>query len=76
MSKKTPELSAVAKEILEVLKTAEKPLTVAELKEMGLNANPSSLKALETRGLITSEKVEVERTVKDTVNAYQVVKAE
>lgn len=75
MAKTVRELSEKATAILGVLKeNPEKELTLQEIGEMGIDSpNGSHLKALETRGLVTSREVEVEVVVKKKVKAYKVV---
>ena len=71
---KTRELSAKAKEVLEVLRASEKALTLAELKEVVADLNSSHLTALRNRNLVSAEEVEKEvvTVVKRKVNSYSV----
>ena len=73
MATKVAELSAKAKELLKVLKENKEPMTAQDFKKMGISANGSSFKALETRGLIKSELVEIEQTKVRKVNSYSLV---
>lgn len=68
-------LSQTAEKIYEILKGSENGLTVADLKEMGINANSSHLVALKKRGLIDSEDtiIEVQTVVKRKVQLYKVI---
>ena len=77
MAKRVAELSAVAKEILEVLKGSDKPMTLAEVKEVVPTANSAHLTALGNRGLVGSEKVEKEvvTVAKRKVNEYTALDA-
>ena len=72
---KRPELSPVAKEVLEVLKSAGKSMTLAEIKEVMPNANSAHLTALKNRGLVGAEQVEKEvvTVAKRKVNEYAVL---
>lgn len=72
---KRPELSPVAKEVLEVLKSAGKSMTLAEIKEVMPNANSAHLTALKNRGLVGAEQVEKEvvTVAKRKVNEYAVI---
>ncbi|MFW6025630.1 MAG: hypothetical protein ACOCRX_04745 [Candidatus Woesearchaeota archaeon] len=74
-NKETP-LSDKAKELLKVLKESDKPMTAHDFKEMGISANGSSFKALERRGLVESQVVEITETKKRKVNAYSLVETE
>lgn len=69
-------LSPKSLTVLAALKTAEKPLTLAELKTLVPDANPSNLTALVTRENVTAEQVEVTVMVpvKRKVNRYTFVK--
>jgi len=69
---KIAELSPVALQVLEVIKTAEKPLTLAEIKEVVPSAQPAHLNALRSpeRNLVSAEEVEVIITSKRKVLAY------
>ena len=73
MATKKAELSVKAKEILEVLKNAEQPMTAHDFKLMGISANGSSFRALEDRGYITSNETTIEVVKTRKVKAYQVV---
>ncbi len=76
---KVAELSAKSKEVLATLRANEGGLTVAELKEMGIDGvNSSHLSALVDRGLVSAEKVVVEVVTKTKreVNRYTPVKSE
>ena len=74
MAKKERELSPKAKAILELLKNSETPMTLADIKDNGIeNPNGSHLKALENRGLVVSEEIEVEVVTTRKVKSYQVV---
>lgn len=75
MARKLAPLSAGAQAVYDAMVNAGKPITMAELKEAGVNANPAHFTALRNRGLITSEQIEVEtvRTVKSKVNEYALV---
>ena len=68
--KKVAPLSDEATAVLEVLRTAGKPLTLAELKVLMPSANSAHLTALRTRGLIEANEVEVVVPTKRTVLAY------
>ena len=78
MTKKVAELSAKAKEVLEVLTASKTALTLAELKELVANVNSSHLTALRNRNLVSADKVEKEvvTVAKRTVNTYSVAKSE
>jgi hypothetical protein len=75
--KKPAPLSDTATEILEVLRTAETPLTLAQIKVLVPSANSAHLTALRTRGLVIGDEVEVEvvKTTKTKVLQY-VIKGE
>ena len=75
MSKEKTPLSEGAKKALELLKT-EGSLTIAKMKELGLEANSSHLTALKNRGLITSETIEIEipTIAKRKVQLYSITK--
>ena len=75
MSKEKSPLSLGAKEALALLEKYG-DLTIAKMKELGLDANSSHLTALKNRGLITSETIEIEvQTVsKRKVQLYTIVK--
>ena len=66
-------LSEKAQKLLEVLKEQGKPMTVQDFKEMGINANGSSFRALESRGLINVGKTEITVTKKRVVNSYEFI---
>ena len=74
MAKKVAPLSKEAKAVYEVLKNAEKPLTLAELAKKVEGLNSAHLTALKNRGLVGAEKVTKEVTVvqKREVNEYTV----
>jgi hypothetical protein len=74
MAKTNTPLSAKAKEVFAVLKEAGRPMTMAEVKELVPDANPSHLTALRNRGAVSADKVEKEvtRVVKTKVNEYAV----
>jgi len=78
MAKKVAALSAKALEVLEVLKTSGKPLTLAELKESVANLNSSHLTALRNRNMVAADSVEKEvvTVAKRTVNVYTAVEVE
>lgn len=69
-------LSPKSLAVLEVLKTAQKSLTLAELKTLVPEVNPSNLTALVNRENVTAEQVEVTVMVpvKRIVNRYTFVK--
>ena len=69
---KQAELSAVATEVLEVVRASEKPMTLAEIKAIVPTANSAHLTALKTRGLVQAEDVEIVVQSKRTVLAYSV----
>ena len=71
---KVAELSAVAKEVFEVLKGAEKPMTFAEVKEVVPGAATAHFTALRKRGMVGAKEVEKEvvTVVKRTVLEYAV----
>jgi DNA-binding transcriptional ArsR family regulator len=73
MQKVNP-LSPKATEILDFLKSATEPMTLAEIKEKVEGANSAHLTALRTRGLISTDEVEKEvvRVVKSKVLTYAV----
>jgi hypothetical protein len=67
-------LSEVSAKILETLKGATEPMTVADLKASGIEtANGSHLKALESRGFVESSEVEVEVLTIRKVKAYRFI---
>lgn len=70
MAKVNP-LSPGAVQALEILKAADAPMTLAEMNE-GLDTPIASahLTALKRRGLVDSEKVEIEVVTVREVNAY------
>jgi len=74
MAKKVRDLSDKAKEILKVLENhSDETLTLKEIAELGVEKpNGSHLKALENRGLVTSQDIEVEVTTTRTVKAYSI----
>ena len=74
MKEKTP-LSLGAKSALKLLEE-KGALTIAQMKELGLDANSSHLTALKNRGLIESETVivEVPTITKRKVQLYSIVK--
>ena len=74
MSKEKTPLSQGSKDALALLK--DKSLTIAQMKELGLNANSSHLTALKNRGLVTSEEiiVEVQTISKRKVQLYSIIK--
>lgn len=76
MEKTFAPLAPATLNVLETLKTAQKPLTVAELKTLLENVNPAQLTALVNRGYATAEQVEITVMVpvKRKVNAYTFVK--
>jgi len=75
-SKKETPLSEKAKELLKVLKENGEPMTAQDFKEMGISANGSSFKALERRGLVESQEVEITVQKKRKVNAYSLVETD
>ncbi len=71
--KKVAELSPVAVDVLEMLKSADAPMTLAEIKETIPSANSAHLTALRTRNLVTGAEVEkIVPTVKKVL-AYSVI---
>lgn len=72
--KKPAELSPVALEVLEVIKTAEKPLTLAEIKATVPTANSAHLTALRKRELVDADETEITVETKRTVLAYSIRK--
>lgn len=75
MAKKVTALSEGAIAVFDAMKEAGRPLTMAEVKELGINANPAHFTALKNRGLISAEKVEKTVVVesKRSVNVYDLV---
>ena len=76
MSKK-PDLSPKAVEVFNLLKVHQEGLTVAGLKELGVEGvNSAHLVALKKRGLVESVEVEIEvpTVVKRKVQLYTVIK--
>lgn len=75
MGRKLKPLSAGAVAVYEAMVEAGKPLTMAELKDLGIAANPAHFTALRNRGLITAEQVEREVVSVQTrkVNEYALV---
>lgn len=57
------ELTALAKKIHEAMVEHGKPMIYSEIKKLVPNANPSSLGALKTAGLVKTKEVLVEETV-------------
>lgn len=78
MAKKRAELSDGAKQVLEILKNSETPLTLAEIKETMPSANSSHLTALRNRDLVGAESIEKEvvSVAKRTVNVYSAIEVE
>lgn len=75
MAKKVSALSEGAVAVFEAMVKAGKPLTMAELKESGVDANSAHFTALRNRGLISAELVEKEvvKVVKSKVNEYALI---
>lgn len=76
MAKTVAPLSPVAVAILDLMKAENRPLTLEEVRALGIaDANPSHFTALRNRGYIASEKVEKEvmRLVKSEINVYTLV---
>ena len=75
MSKQKTPLSEGAKLALATL-IANGPMTIAQMKVLGIDANSSHLTALKNRGLIDSETVEIEvpTITKRKVQLYTIVK--
>ena len=71
-TKKVAELSPVALEVYDVLKASPTQMTLAQIKEVVPNAQPANLSALSTRGLVSSQDVEVVVSTKRTVLAYKI----
>ena len=79
MAKTVAPLSPVAQSILDILKAEGRPLTLAEVRDLGIaDANSAHFVALRNRGFLTSEKVTREemKLVKSEVNVYTLVDAE
>lgn len=72
MATKVAELSPKAKEILEFMKEAKRPMTLAEIKEHVADVNPAHLTALRKRAELDATEVEKEvvTTVKRKVLEY------
>jgi len=73
MAKKVTKLSEGALKALEILKSSESGLTIAEIKEKGFeDVNSSHLTALKNRGIVDTMEVEREvvTVVKRKVNVY------
>lgn len=69
-------LSPVAQSILDLMKAEGRPLTLAEVRELGIpDANSAHFVALRNRGFLTSEKVTREemKLVKSEVNVYTLI---
>ena len=75
MAKKVAVLSEGAIAVFNAMKEAGRPLTMQELKDAGVNANPAHFTALKNRGLISAEKVEKEviTVAKREVNEYALI---
>lgn len=79
MAKTVAPLSPVAQSILDLMRAENRPLTLAEVRDLGIaDANSSHFIALRNRGFITSEKVAREemKLVKSEVNVYTLIDAE
>ena len=79
MAKTVAPLSPVAQSILDLMKAEGRPLTLAEVRDLGIaEANSAHFVALRNRGFLTSEKVTREemKLVKSEVNVYTLVDAE
>lgn len=79
MAKTVAPLSPVAQSILDLMKAEGRPLTLAEVRDLGIaDANSAHFVALRNRGFLTSEKVTREemKLVKSEVNVYTLVDAE
>jgi hypothetical protein len=79
MAKTVAPLSPVAQAILDLMKAEGRPLTLAEVRDLGIaDANSAHFVALRNRGFLTSEKVTREemKLVKSEVNVYTLVDAE
>ena len=74
MAKELPALSEGATAAYNLLKENPDGLTIAAMKGLGVDANPSQLTALKRRGLVESIEVEIEvpTVVKRKVQLYQV----
>lgn len=70
--KKVAELSVDATNVLNALKNASAPMTLAELKAIVPNANSAHLTALRSRGLVDANETEIVVETKRTVLAYSV----
>jgi hypothetical protein len=72
---KVAPLSEGAIAVFNAMKEAGRPLTLDEVKGMGIEANPSHFTALKNRGLVSAEKVEkiVVVEAKREVNVYTLV---
>lgn len=73
MAKTERPLSDKAKEILEVLKESETPMTAQDFKEKGIAVNGSHFRALENRGLVSVSETEITVSKVRKVNAYEFV---
>lgn len=69
---KPAELSPVATEVLNLIKTATGPLTLAQIRETIPTAAPAHLSALRKRELINAESVDVDVMVTKSVLAYSI----
>jgi hypothetical protein len=79
MAKTVAPLSPVAQAILDLMKAEGRPLTLAEVRDLGIaDANSAHFVALRNRGFLTSEKVTREemKLVKSEVNVYTLIDAE
>lgn len=79
MAKTVAPLSPVAQSILDLMRAEGRPLTLAEVRDLGIaDANSAHFVALRNRGFLTSEKVTREemKLVKSEVNVYTLVDAE
>lgn len=74
--KKVAELSADATAVLNALKNATSPMTLAELKAIVPSANSAHLTALRARNLVDASEKEIVVQTTRTVLAYSVAKAE
>jgi chromosome segregation and condensation protein ScpB len=74
MAQKVNTLSADAKAILAILKTANTPMTLAEINEVnGTDFKTGTLVSLIKKGLITKgDEKEVEYTAKKLVGTYKI----
>ena len=68
--KRVAPLSPEAERVLAVMKEANRPLTLAEVKEVFPEANPSHFLALKNRNLVEASKVEVEVVSVKEVSLY------